>query len=122
MKILKHKFAIMIGVALLMPMAIVVSMTSAPKAPTVAISDDKATPIILASAHSLVRVPSTAASLLSTQFKTLPVPCPIWMLSELTGHNTKTSESTNGGKRNPQLVPAGIWFMQKFAEALRKPL
>lgn len=116
MKIFKHRFAIMLGTALLVPMVIVVSMTSANKAPTVVFSDDKNTPVILAS------TPAKVANLVSRQPETLPVPCPICMLNEMIGQNKKTSESTDGGQRNPRLVPAAIWFMQKFSEALRQPL
>jgi len=122
MKIFKHRFAIILGTALFMSIVIVVSLIGAPKAPILAYSDDKAIPIILASAQSLAPAASKATTLVSSQPETLPVPCPIWMLSEMTGWKKKTNQSADGGTRNPQLVPAGIWFMQQFGGALRKPL
>lgn len=111
MKFIDHKNSVAIIAALVLLMTFVMNMIGAPSEPVAAYPEKKDARIILASAHSGVAPQSPARS------DTLPAPCPIWMISQLTRQEGKSGQS-NGDARSPQLVPAALWFMQKFGQAL----
>jgi len=142
MKHNNHIFAISLGAASIAAMIFVVSMISLPKASETTIagavntasavntssavetvrSIEKAAPIILASAHSTAAPQTILAAAKSALPQSIPVPCPIWILGQLTGYSKTTTKTADGAKLNPKLVPGGIWFMQKFSEAVAKSL
>ncbi|MHA1165011.1 MAG: hypothetical protein ACTSP0_05435 [Alphaproteobacteria bacterium] len=130
MKLNKNIFAITLGAALFVAMVGIVSMISVPAASIVASSSainsagsvEKATPIILASAHSLAAPRTNMAAGEAALPQSIPVPCPIWILGQLTGYSKTTVKTANGATPNPKLVPGGIWLMQKFSEAAAKTL
>ena len=118
MKNNKHIVPVALGASMLM--VIIAATISMPKTPTAANSGDKATPIILASAHSPEQ--SNAVAAVAAQPKSIPVPCPIWMIGQITGYAGTNSQSTDSAKPGPKIVPGGLWFMQKLGEAYRKTL
>ena len=136
MKHNNHIFTISLGAASFAAMIFVVSMISVPKASETAIAGavntvssvetvrtvEKAAPIILAPAHSAAAPQTILAAAKSALPQSIPVPCPIWILGQLTGYSKTTIQTADGVKPNPKLVPGGIWFMQKFSEAVSKSL
>ena len=130
MKLNKHIFTVTFGAVLFLAMVIVVSFISVPKASVTAnagavnsgSSVEKATPLILASAHSPAAPRTKTAVAEAALPQSIPVPCPIWFLGQLTGYSRTTIQTSDGAKPNPKLVPGGIWFMQKFSEAAAKSL
>ena len=122
MKLKKHVFAISLGAAMLAVMVLVVSMMSGSKVPLTANSGGTAIPIILASAHSIGAPQSNMAATGAAQPSSIPVPCPVWILSKITGYGQTANQTTDGAAPGPKLVPGGIWLMQKFSDAARKAL
>lgn len=130
MKLNKHIFAISLGAAMFVAMVINVSILSVPKASVAAStgavnsggSVEKAAPIILASAHSLADPQPYMVAAKAALPQSIPVPCPIWILGQLTGYSKTTVQTADGARPNPELVPGGIWFMQKFSQAAAKTL
>lgn len=116
MKLNKHIFSISLGTALF------VAMVASSSAVNSAGSVKEAAPVILASAHSVAapRANKIAAGIALPQ--SIPVPCPIWILGQITGYSKTTMKTADGATPNPKLVPGGIWFMQKFSEAAAKTL
>ncbi len=116
MKLNKSIFARSPGSATLMAMVMVVSMISLPGAPYAASPADKAAPAIPASAQPHV----TDAG--AKQPLSIPVPCPIWLLGQIAGYGKTETRSAEGAKPSVEMVPGGIWLMQKFSEAVRKAI
>ncbi len=130
MKLNKQFYTIAFGAALFAGMVGVVAMTSPPEAPEIASANaaganvpvEKSTPIILASAHTMADPRASLANIKAALPQSIPVPCPIWILGQLTGYSKTTVQTADGSTPNPKLVPGGIWLMQKFTEAVSKTL
>ena len=122
MKLNKNVLAISLGTAMLMAMVIIVSMISVPKAPPVVNTADKAPSLILAAAHSLAAPQTNVAAAGATKPLSIPVPCPIWILGQIAGIGTTANQSADGAPPSVEMVPGGIWFMQKFSEVVRKAI
>lgn len=136
MKFNKKIVAILSGAALFAGAVAVVSMTSLPKAPEVAgisvantgapveseNSVKKPAPVILASVDSMAGPRANLEAVRAALPQSIPVPCPIWILAQLTGYSKTTVKTADGTTPNPKLVPGGIWVMQKFAAAAAKTL
>lgn len=130
MKLNKKIFAISSGAALFVGIVAAVSMTSLPNAPEVASTSaanmggsvEKATPLILASAQSMAGPRANMAAGEAALPQSIPVPCPIWILGQLSGYSKMTIQTADGATPNPKLVPGGIWFMQKFSAVAAKAL
>lgn len=133
MKLNKQVYAVAFGLALFTGMVAVVGAISVPKAPEIVstsapgtldtkVSVEQAAPVILASSHSIAAPQVQMAVAKFTMPDSIPVPCPIWFLGQITGYHKTTVKTADGSTPNPKLVPGAIWFMQKFTAAATKTL
>lgn len=83
---------------------------------------EKAAPVVVASARSMADPRGSFAALKASLPQSIPVPCPIWILGQLSGYSKTTTKTADGGTPNPELVPGAIWVMQQVAAAASKTL